>query len=344
MKYLTTVTGLLALVGRSLQGGVLRFGCSQIVIERLDPLVTPGDNPSPHVHQIVGGNAFAATIPQSDVAQLANCTTCSYAEDFSNYWTANMYFRAQNGSYKRVPQKPNRYLQGASGGITVYYVAPYDNSKVTAFKPGFRMLVGDVSLREAKGIGRAICFRCFTGPNWEGDNAAPCADPKLDTTHLPTQACPGGIRSNVQFPTCWDGRNLDSPNHKDHVAYPLNGTFASGGPCPATHPVKIPQIFLEVVWDTAQFNDAGLWPADGSQPFFLSMGDKTGYGQHADYVFGWKGDSLQRAMENPKCVAANCPELTTQSFVDANKCRVPITVPEKVDGWLESLPGGGKGM
>lgn len=32
----------------------LRFPCSQLVTERLDPLVTPGQV-SPHLHQIVGG-------------------------------------------------------------------------------------------------------------------------------------------------------------------------------------------------------------------------------------------------------------------------------------------------
>jgi len=36
----------------------LRFGCSQLVVERSDPLVTPGMLPSPHMHQIVGGNSF----------------------------------------------------------------------------------------------------------------------------------------------------------------------------------------------------------------------------------------------------------------------------------------------
>ncbi|TFK20574.1 hypothetical protein FA15DRAFT_599492 [Coprinopsis marcescibilis] len=33
---------------------LLRFPCSQLVAERLDPLVTPG-LVSPHLHQIVGG-------------------------------------------------------------------------------------------------------------------------------------------------------------------------------------------------------------------------------------------------------------------------------------------------
>jgi hypothetical protein len=50
---------------------------------------------------------------------------------------------------------------------------------------------------------------------------------------------------------CWDGVNLDSPDHKSHVAYPTAGpaTFSgssTGGACPSTHPVKIPQLMLEV--------------------------------------------------------------------------------------------------
>jgi hypothetical protein len=59
---------------------------------------------------------------------------------------------------------------------------------------------------------------------------------------------------------------------------------------------------------------------------------RYGYGQHADYVFGWKGDSLQKAMNNPKCVAATCPDLTTQSYTEANKCQVPRMTTENVDG------------
>lgn len=73
--------------------------------------------------------------------------------------------------------------------------------------------------------------------------------------------------------SCWDGKNLDSANHKDHVAYPSSGSFESNGPCPSTHPVKIPQILYEAVWDTRAFNNKAEWPTDGSQPFVFSMGD-----------------------------------------------------------------------
>ena len=42
---------------------------------------------------------------------------------------------------------------------------------------------------------------------------------------------------------------------------------------PASHPVRLPQLMYEVIWDTRQFNDPDLWPEDGSQPFVYSMGD-----------------------------------------------------------------------
>jgi hypothetical protein len=57
----------------------LRFGCATLSVQRLDPIVEPGKIPSSHVHQIVGGNAFNATVePGSDVAAKATCTTCSF--------------------------------------------------------------------------------------------------------------------------------------------------------------------------------------------------------------------------------------------------------------------------
>ncbi|KAL8358884.1 hypothetical protein RB601_008218 [Gaeumannomyces tritici] len=323
----------------------LRFGCSQITIERLDPLVDPGAVPSPHTHQVVGGNAFNATMPHADISQLATCTTCGPADDLSNYWTANVYFRARNGSYRRVPQVPNRFLFGdrfttmTAGGMTVYYIAPRKNT-VTAFKPGFRMFVGDV-MRRLPLYKMQSCFRCYSGPDFGGDDRAPCSDPKVDTEGFPPRPCPGGIRSNILYPTCWDGKNLDSPNHKDHVAYPKAGPsdFLTTADCPASHPVKIPQLMLEIVWDTTGFNDRSLWPADGSQPLTLSTGDTTGYGQHGDYVFGWRDDALQRAMDDDGCFSAECGRQKSQDVAAANRCVIPKTVTEDVDGWIDTLPG-----
>ena len=90
---------------------------------------------------------------------------------------------------------------------------------------------------------------------------------------------------------------------------------------------------LEVVWDTTPFNNKADWPADGSQPFYLSQGDNTGLGQHADYVFGWQNTVLQKAMDTAGCMGATCSSgLKTQTIDAARKCVVSKKVNENIDG------------
>lgn len=58
-----------------------------------------------------------------------------HVSSFSNYWTAVLFFKARNGSLHRVPTFANQYLEPANGGITVYYIPPYDGkTMVTAFQ------------------------------------------------------------------------------------------------------------------------------------------------------------------------------------------------------------------
>jgi hypothetical protein len=230
---------------------MMRFECSQLVVERLDPLVNPGSVPSPHLHQIVGGNSFNPSMdPKThDLPTASTCTSCTFSEDFSNYWTAVLYFRARNGTFKRVPQSVSEGLRGI-GGITVYYIPSTNNqSTVTAFKPGFRMLVGDAAAN-SPGPSRKVCHRCMPV---SGDNSnINCGSPDAQT--LPTGFCVGGIRSIITFPTCWDGTNLDSPDHKSHVTYATGSAANDVGPtgsCPASHPVVIPQVMYEVMWDVS---------------------------------------------------------------------------------------------
>ncbi len=107
MKYTTLSLALLAHGAAAQQ--MIRFGCSQLVVGRMDPLVNPGVAMSPHVHQVVGGNSFNVSMDPTthDLVKKSTCTSCTFSEDFSNYWTAVLYFRARNGTYKRVRQFPN---------------------------------------------------------------------------------------------------------------------------------------------------------------------------------------------------------------------------------------------
>jgi hypothetical protein len=140
--------------------------------------------------------------------------------------------------------------------------------------------------------------------------------------------------TSLRFPTCWDGKNLDSPDHMSHMSYPETGTFESGGPCPASHPVRTAQVMYEVVWDTKPFNNEP-WPEDGRSPFVWSFGDATGFANHADYVFGWKGNALQRVLDADCHFMTNCSKesnSTLQSVEEMNKCTLPVAVEEDIDG------------
>jgi hypothetical protein len=66
------------------QAAMMRFACSQLTVERLDPLVNPGLIGSPHTHQIVGGNSFQAEMKpgEHDLVAKSTCTTCTFSEDF----------------------------------------------------------------------------------------------------------------------------------------------------------------------------------------------------------------------------------------------------------------------
>jgi hypothetical protein len=60
----------------------------------------------------------------------------------------------------------------------------------------------------------------------------------------------------------------------------------------------------------------------------LEMTDVTGS------VFGWKGDSLQRAMDS-SCMFTACENgnpLKSQNVASMNKCAVKSTVKEDIDG------------
>ena len=107
--------------------------------------------------------------------------------------------------------------------------------------------------------------------------------------------------------------------------------FTNAPACPSTHPVRVPQVTFETVWDTTKFNS--MWTSGAPNPFVWSFeGSPTGYGTHADYLFGWKGDALQKAMDKSECFYDGCGSIKKQQMATANKCTVKDMVGEKTDG------------
>ncbi|KAF7592269.1 hypothetical protein BBP40_000471 [Aspergillus hancockii] len=190
--------------------------------------------------------------------------------------------------------------------------------------------------------------RSFTGDFESQAVSYPCLDyngpAKPETNGFPNYNCPNGLRVQVFFPLCWDGKNLDSPDHRSHMAYPVSGAYNNGA-CPDTHPVHLVSLFFEVLWDTNVFADD--WCGD-SQPFVLANGDPTGFGMHCDFLNGWDIDVLQTAIDNclndsgllEDCVNSDGEQIFA-FFTDQEclACKLPSFIDEQVDGVLEMLPG-----
>lgn len=70
----------------------------------------------------------------------------------------------------------------------------------------------------------------------------------------------------------------------------------------------------------------------------------SGPAAHGDYLFGWEGDTLQKAMDNigscglnTDCATAGIHAQTSDQY---SACTINQQAPESVDGWLAALPMG----
>ncbi|KAI4727415.1 hypothetical protein E4T49_04717 [Aureobasidium sp. EXF-10728] len=304
-----------------------RMPCpGRIATERLDPIVAPG-GVSGHVHTISGSNGFKAEMTYAD-ARGGACSSCPIKQDMSNYWTPKLYYQSENGTFIDVPQAGDG--QGVYGGMTVYYLqrGGPNNDNLTAFPEGFRMLAGDPFKRAATSdfAGQAVSFVCL---DYSGTSSY--------SSGLPNKVCPDGLRAQVFFPSCWDGKNLDSSDHKSHMAYPTKYSY-DNGPCPADHPVHMISIFYEVIYSTAGFD----WWNGTTQPFVFAQGDPTGYGFHGDFINGWDVPTLQKATDtctNDSGLITDCPVFDFFTNAESQACVIAPSIDEAVTGELEKLPG-----
>lgn len=331
-----------------------RMECrGQVALARLDPLVNPGALSS-HAHAIHGSSGFSDAATYEDLAN-GECTSCAVAQDKSAYWAPVLYFKHADGSFEEVQQV---------GGMLAYYFLNKDakdpNKPITAFPNDFRMIAGDTTRRnysvhgldvtqpdppksEWAGAGqttqndlaqRALGFNCLHyGSNDE---------PSLYRHYLPDKAfldanCKDGVRFELSFPSCWNGKDTSSPDHKSHVAYP---DLVLNGNCPDGFDVKLPGLFFETIWATNAF--IGV-PGE----FVISNGDVSGFGYHGDFISGWDSGFLQAAVEqctNPSGMVQDCPLFTILSQDQQRSCKMPtppMIANEKLAGVIgNSLPGG----
>jgi hypothetical protein len=246
--------------------GDFRTVCNYSHMNFDDPIVYPGQPGKSHLHVFFGNTGVNANTTAASIASTGNSTCRGGTINRSSYWAPAM-IDMRDGS----PVKPEVAI--------IYYKAGaiLPSSTITAFPAGLRMIAGD-----PKNVTPYV-------NSWDGTGGFTCINPTTGMGPSLTSAipdCPVGsiIWQRVIFPQCWDGVNLDSANHKSHMAYPIN---ANGGYCPADHPVAIPEITINVRYPVTELHQSTHWQLSSD------MYDSTlprGYSLHSDWFNGWKPD------------------------------------------------------
>ena len=243
-----------------------------------DPIVYPEQPGKSHPHTYFGNESTDA---RSTLASLRRAkTTCKPSADTAAYWVPTLY---QNGREIR-PAKAQFY----------YNLRGY--GQMHPFPAGLRVVAGNAhSFRPQSTY--VTYWSCGAS---ESLRSAPLTRPPKSCAVVSVKAttgffkacatCPARpflprlgsrklfLRLHVNFPDCWDGKRLDSPDHQSHMAY------SRAYVCPASHPVKVPLIRLTL-----------RYPITGGQGVYLSSGGVlTG---HADFFNAWDEHFLTKLVD-----------------------------------------------
>ncbi|KAI9654820.1 MAG: hypothetical protein M1821_005814 [Bathelium mastoideum] len=309
-------------------------------IARIDPIVAPGKVNS-HVHIVHGGRNFGMNAT-SDILKNSNCTSADVTQDNSGYWTPTLMFQFTNGTVVTAEKM----------SFVAYYFLNWPGQNMTAFPDGFRMLSGNPMRRTfdypipdppRPWTGRdvtqdalaqkALGFNCLGGAE---------AEASLYRHFLPSKGyletnCPAGLRIEVMFPSCWNGKDLDPPDHKSHVQF-LDQVIAGECPDPENFPVRLPGLFYESTFNVSAYKDY-----EGQ--YMISTADPTGCSNHGDFMMGWTSvDLLQNAVNtclNSSGNIEDCPvfDIGYDSPKDCAFDMPAILANDNPQGPRQGLPG-----
>lgn len=271
-----------------------------------DPIVFPGQAGKSHMHSFYGAKGVNQNTTVDTLLAQSSSQCGSYFDtvDFSAYWIPTLY---QNGVAKHTETgayQLHAYYQraGGSGGKLV----------AQAFPRGLKMIAGDMRATTAQDNVTYICAKSADTGNQRGGGHEfmSCGSDEVFVAKL-------------VFPDCWDGVNLDSADHKSHMAY----SSGSAATCPSDHPVKLPQLTFEA-WYFGVNGDASTfsWASGGAYTF------------HGDVISAW--DTYAAANLVNQCIntAYDCNPLiypnipkgsVTQHQIDAQL--VTATAPSTPD-------------
>ncbi|MXO87048.1 DUF1996 domain-containing protein [Altererythrobacter aurantiacus] len=273
--------------------GAFRFICRPSHNAYDDPIVFPGQKGAAHLHTFFGNTMTDANSTYESLRTTGD-STCNNALNRSAYWMpALMNGRGQvvmpdaiSIYYKRRPASDPACQEG-KGCVPV--------------PRGLRYVFGRTM--SGPGPGDHVYFKCMN------------VDGKYDSLPEAARNCPSGrqIGAVVASPQCWNGTELDSADHRSHMAYMQRDRNTGQQACPSTHPYTLPQFTMGVWYTTDDTLDRSGDLSTSRQTWYFAsdrMEGKTwlpsGHTFHADWFGAWDDDVLKTWNDNCIDKLLNC--------------------------------------
>ncbi len=286
-QYLVSAQGTGAIPGQDAGDvvGSFRMLCAPSHNAYDDPIVYPGQAGKAHLHTFFGNTGANASSTYKSLRTTGE-STCNNLLNRSAYWVPSL----MNGRGKVV--MPD-YL-------VVYY------KRRPASDPACKTM-GKECIQLPRGL-RYIFGHNMTSPA----NGSPtskywwnCDGPGGASGHFSNIAqaakgCPAGARIGIVLvaPSCWNGEELDTPDHRSHMAYTSYGADGKER-CPATHPYVIPEFTLGVWYTTDGTLDRSGNESADADTWYLSSDRMPGMPNavpgttaHADWFGAWEDSIL----------------------------------------------------
>ena len=264
------------------EDGAFRTVCNWTHMSFDDPIVYPGQPGAAHHHTFFGNTAIDAFTTAANIRTKGRASCRGGTVNLSGYWVPSMI-----DTVSHKPQIPQSLLVYYKTGFQTSF-GDHATNLVQPMPTGLRMIAGNPNGTSANPDAQ---FECYTaGPDgW----AASLIEGTSGST-IPT--CPAGtlLRMGISFRQCWDGKNLDSPDHQSHLSnfvyWPESPDPRRLSRCPLTHPVVLPRVGFTVAFLVPAGTDTRKWrlASDKYDPTLPG-----GYSMHADWMNGWEPEIAQ---------------------------------------------------
>jgi hypothetical protein len=237
-----------------------------------DPIVHPGKRGAAHSHDFFG-NTSTNYLSTYDSLRAAG-TTCLNPADKSAYWIPTLSWN-------------DRVLK-ARAGIFYYRGNRHDPTTVQAHPAGLKVVTDRNS---------HVRWQCVI----DGGGAF-TADP-------PTRCSSRVLLVRIQFPDCLASGQLDSADHRSHMAYstrPAGGTYNQ---CLETHPITVPMLVATIKFNLPSTRGEVTLSSDEAD-------DPPGSTMHADFFNAWD----QTVLENLVKTCIN--EFDENEPIKPEECRI----------------------